>query len=645
MLKIKKVFVMVLAASLVFGASASFAADNLNIGEENPIVLVPCDHNLSIADSVPSFAGQDSINVPIIFQASNSAVSITRIEFSISMPDGVDFNSFTLNSWEGDYNIYQSGNNFEVQCWNYTLVLAPNEIVQLVDFYFDVHLSVGPDSVLPFGFVDDVYFYESGDPLAYDPLTYDGSIRTYSDSCWVDVADNITGFSNQAMDENKDIYVEVPVNLYTKFPCTFYRILLSYRPNGLEEPNPPIEEWPLQYVGYDTANVKYGTYVDHPYAPGYGDILVIAKTIIPYDTIYADMQIDSLVTLYFKVNDFHNEFNADANFDTLLDVIQAVSSISNEYSFLGTTPGNYVYLYENENFHGGSVYIPGYSTELQIGFVDVFDTTTVVSVPVYVKPTTSFYIQHYETKLEYEPALLTLQSITVGDAPVPQNIQFTDLGTYDDWNTIEVMTYDLQDDQYIEPDIYDWTTIYTLNFAPTDSFLSLSYGNAYIMPAEGWGCYGLVLDYFSVPGFNSIVRDNYDANFSFQLGRVHRVGGGRSLTEPIESVDALAGTAGTLSGDDLIPHIYCLHQNYPNPFNATTNIEFSIAEPGYVILDIYNMLGKKVRSLVSADMSAGAHQVIWDGTNNQGTVVSSGFYFYSLTSEKFQQTKKMLLLK
>ena len=85
--------------------------------------------------------------------------------------------------------------------------------------------------------------------------------------------------------------------------------------------------------------------------------------------------------------------------------------------------------------------------------------------------------------------------------------------------------------------------------------------------------------------------------------------------------------------------------NYPNPFNPTTTIKYNVPESGNVTVEIYNVLGQKVRTLVSTIQRAGENSIIWDGTNNNGDVVASGVYFYKLTVGGRMITKKMILMK
>jgi uncharacterized delta-60 repeat protein len=99
------------------------------------------------------------------------------------------------------------------------------------------------------------------------------------------------------------------------------------------------------------------------------------------------------------------------------------------------------------------------------------------------------------------------------------------------------------------------------------------------------------------------------------------------------------------TGDRERPSEFDLSQNYPNPFNPATKIEFTLAKPGFVTLQVYDVLGRKVRTLVSEELSSGYKSVIWDGKNDAGDDVASAVYFYQLKVGDFSEPKKMLLLK
>ena len=89
-----------------------------------------------------------------------------------------------------------------------------------------------------------------------------------------------------------------------------------------------------------------------------------------------------------------------------------------------------------------------------------------------------------------------------------------------------------------------------------------------------------------------------------------------------------------------IPSEYALIGSYPNPFNATATITYETPVAGNVSLDIYNLLGQKVATLVNGNNQAGQHNVIWDASS-----YSSGVYFYKLSAGDQVFTKRMTLLK
>ncbi len=90
---------------------------------------------------------------------------------------------------------------------------------------------------------------------------------------------------------------------------------------------------------------------------------------------------------------------------------------------------------------------------------------------------------------------------------------------------------------------------------------------------------------------------------------------------------------------------YQLEQNYPNPFNPTTQIDFSVQKNGYTKLEIFNLLGQHVRTLLSEPLNAGSHRVQWDGLNENGKQVPAGVYLYRLQSRNFVETKRLTLLR
>mgnify|MGYP003537044038 FL=1 len=89
-----------------------------------------------------------------------------------------------------------------------------------------------------------------------------------------------------------------------------------------------------------------------------------------------------------------------------------------------------------------------------------------------------------------------------------------------------------------------------------------------------------------------------------------------------------------------IPELFSLSQNYPNPFNPVTNIKFSIPTGGNVKLTVFDITGKEVAVLVNQNMNAGNYTADFDASQ-----LSSGIYFYTLSSGSYTDTKKMVLVK
>jgi len=96
---------------------------------------------------------------------------------------------------------------------------------------------------------------------------------------------------------------------------------------------------------------------------------------------------------------------------------------------------------------------------------------------------------------------------------------------------------------------------------------------------------------------------------------------------------------------ETVPEEFSLSQNYPNPFNSETIIHYMLSRRSFVKLVIYNILGEKIKVLISEDQTEGDKTVRWDGMDEKGNSVTSGIYFYRLQAGDFTGTKKMLLLR
>jgi len=125
-------------------------------------------------------------------------------------------------------------------------------------------------------------------------------------------------------------------------------------------------------------------------------------------------------------------------------------------------------------------------------------------------------------------------------------------------------------------------------------------------------------------GFREHVANNIVDGAAFQL----------------DLVQVTANPVGISNNGSEVPAQYSLEQNYPNPFNPTTNIKFGLPKSGNVKLAVYDVLGNEVSVIVNEFMQAGNYTADFDASK-----LSSGIYFYKLTSESFTETKKMILVK
>lgn len=103
------------------------------------------------------------------------------------------------------------------------------------------------------------------------------------------------------------------------------------------------------------------------------------------------------------------------------------------------------------------------------------------------------------------------------------------------------------------------------------------------------------------------------------------------------------GPAGRIAANT--PRDFILAANYPNPFNPTTTIEYTIPSQTQVTIDVFNVLGQKVKTLVNETQPAGTYQTEWNGTDEASQTVATGVYFYRLSAGDVTMTKKMVMVK
>jgi flagellar hook assembly protein FlgD len=106
-----------------------------------------------------------------------------------------------------------------------------------------------------------------------------------------------------------------------------------------------------------------------------------------------------------------------------------------------------------------------------------------------------------------------------------------------------------------------------------------------------------------------------------------------------------------------VPQSSALIGNYPNPFsisgdpsvrggrNSSTMIKYEVAQPMEVMIEIFDLMGRKIRTLVKAQQSPGNYGIAWDGRNDNGQLVPSGIYIYQLRADDFTQSMKMVFIR
>ena len=196
---------------------------------------------------------------------------------------------------------------------------------------------------------------------------------------------------------------------------------------------------------------------------------------------------------------------------------------------------------------------------------------------------------------------------------------------------------------------YDTDKFEFVSVAPADEDLLTSTGGESMlfhnMLADGQiEVVNGVFDGTAVSGGGDIVRFVFRVLYEFEDNARFEIANGlvfdpTHLTNP-------AVVAGVLELQST-PREFALHQNFPNPFNPDTTIKYDLAESADVTLQIYNVLGQVVRTLVASEaQNAGRYQIRWNGMDDRGVPVSSGVYFYQISAAgKFSQVQKLMLLK
>ena len=122
-------------------------------------------------------------------------------------------------------------------------------------------------------------------------------------------------------------------------------------------------------------------------------------------------------------------------------------------------------------------------------------------------------------------------------------------------------------------------------------------------------------------------------------------GAGQTRVTTPEFADLIIALSGSSEEPEAVPSVFALKQNAPNPFNPSTDIWYDLPAATHVSMEVLNVLGQRVKTLVDGFREAGSHSVTWDGRDDYGSACASGIYFYRITAGADQAVKKMMMLK
>jgi hypothetical protein len=173
-----------------------------------------------------------------------------------------------------------------------------------------------------------------------------------------------------------------------------------------------------------------------------------------------------------------------------------------------------------------------------------------------------------------------------------------------------------------------------------DSYFYQQSADTLIMNFKQYPCEDYLAYYGSMDDCVQMVADSMPLPVASGLENVN------DFYMTMERMMTRVSTVSTTPDLETLPGKFALYPAYPNPFNPNTTISYELPTDGMVYLAIYDLMGRKVNTLVSSKIQrAGYHHVTWNATNDLGQSVAAGMYIYTIQSGKFRQTKKMILLK
>jgi hypothetical protein len=196
------------------------------------------------------------------------------------------------------------------------------------------------------------------------------------------------------------------------------------------------------------------------------------------------------------------------------------------------------------------------------------------------------------------------------------------------WYTSADSLYMIDFEDYSDPE-GDW-----------DSYFYQQSADTLIMSFNQYPCEDYLAYYGSMDDCVQMVAD------SMPLPMVSGLENVNDFYMTMERMMTRVSTVSTTPDLETLPGKFALYPAYPNPFNPNTSIAYELPKDGIVNLTIYDVTGRKVRTLVPSKIQrAGFHRVTWNATNDHGQSISAGMYIYKIQSEKYIQTKKMVLIK
>ncbi len=141
-----------------------------------------------------------------------------------------------------------------------------------------------------------------------------------------------------------------------------------------------------------------------------------------------------------------------------------------------------------------------------------------------------------------------------------------------------------------------------------------------------------------------LAKQSKDAEFLFSVERSAPIGKEQKIKALIKTANGQSWMK-EISFTISPPKEFHLYDNFPNPFNPTTKIAFELPVASKVKLVIYDALGREVRTLTDDEYPSGYIELTWDGRSETGTTVSSGVYFYRISTPKWNSVKKMVMLR